>query len=298
MYNSLPKALKSAWWMLKMMIPVSLGVTLLQYFGMLQTFSQLLNPLFHLVGLPGESALVFITSALLSVYSCIAVIGTMVLDMRQITILALMCLISHNMIVETAIQRRAGSRWMRIVVIRLTCSIIAAVFLNWVLPGELSAVHGIFSKENQAQTLYLLLLNWAESSLRLTLKIILIVSGLLYLQELLKEFDLLKYPVKILSPWMRFMGLSEKTAFQWFVAYVIGLAYGAAIMFEEVDSGRLPGSDANFLNLHLAISHSQLEDTLLFVTIGVGAVWITFPRILLAMAVVWLYRLELTFRKK
>ena len=105
------------------MLPVSLGVSVLQYMGILNIISDLLNPAFHLVGLPGASALVFITSAVLNIYACIAVIGTMILDMREITILALMCLISHNMIVETAIQKKTGSSAVRIVVVRLLSSL-------------------------------------------------------------------------------------------------------------------------------------------------------------------------------
>lgn len=296
--NTLPKALKSAWWLLKIMLPVSLGVSVLQYMGILNIISDFLNPAFHLVGLPGESALVFITSAVLNIYACIAVIGTMMLDMREITILALMCLISHNMIVETAIQKKTGSSAIRIVVIRLLSSLIAAMFLNSVLPRSLSEIPGIFHTLNQEQSIFNLFVNWGQSSLWLIIQIILIVTGLLFIQEFFEEFGLLEYPVKFLSPYMRIMGLTEKTSFQWLIAYVIGLAYGSVVMFEEVDSGRLPKEDADFLNQHLAISHSQLEDTLLFVSIGAGVFWITLPRLVLAVAIVWLYHLEILIRKK
>jgi hypothetical protein len=280
------------------MLPVSLGVSVLQYMGILQIISDFFNPAFHLIGLPGESALVFITSALLNIYACIAVIGTMMLDMRHITILALMCLISHNMIVETAIQKKTGSSAVRIVLIRLASSFIAAVFLNLVLPDSLSNIPGVYREINQEQSFINLLVNWGQSSLWLIIKIVLIVVGLLFMQEFFEEFGLLEYPVKLLSPYMRVMGMSEKTTFQWIVGYVIGLAYGSAVMFDEVGSGRLPKKDADFLNHHLAISHSQLEDTLLFVSIGVGALWITLPRLVLAVAIVWLYHLEIFIRKK
>ncbi len=280
------------------MIPVSLGVAILQYLGFLQVISDFLSPVFRIVGLPGEAALVFITSVLINIYACIAVIGTMTLNMREITILALMCLISHNMIVETAIQKKTGSSAIRSILVRLLSSLAAALFLNWILSNELSGVPGVFRELSQTQSILQLLLNWAQSSLWLIAKIILIVSGLMLLQELLEEFGLLEYPVKFLSPYMHMMGLTEKTSFQWLVGYVIGLAYGAAIMFEEVDSGRLPKKDANYLNQHLAVSHSLLEDTLLFVAIGAGVLWITLPRIVLAIAVAWLYHLEIFIRKK
>jgi hypothetical protein len=49
--------------------------------------------------------------------------------------------------------------------------------------------------------------------------------------------------------------------------------------------------DANLLNHHLAISHSTLEDTLLFMAIGVSAFWVLAPRVMLAMGTVWVVRL-------
>jgi spore maturation protein SpmB len=298
LHRALPKAFTSSWWLLKIMIPVSLGVSIAQHLGLLKLISDFLNPAFQNIGLPGESALVFMTSALLNIYACIAVIGTMTLDMREVTIVALMCLISHNMIVETAIQKKAGSSAVRIIILRLASSFTAAMFLNSVLPHSLSAVPGFFQELGRDQSPLEFLMNWARGSLLLITKVILIVSGLLFMQELFEEFNLLAYPVRFLTPCMRVMGLSEKTSFQWLVAYVIGLTYGSAVMFEEVGSGRLPREDADYLNQHLAVSHSQIEDTLLFLSIGVGAVWITLPRLALAVAVVWLYHLEIYLKRK
>ena len=69
-------SLKSALWILKMMIPISLGVVLLQHFGIIEQISEVTSPLFKLVGLPGEAALVYITAALVNIYSAIAVISS------------------------------------------------------------------------------------------------------------------------------------------------------------------------------------------------------------------------------
>jgi hypothetical protein len=86
---------------------------------------------------------------------------------------------------------------------------------------------------------------------------------------------------------MRVLGLSRETAFLWLVAQILGLAYGSAVLIEAVERNEISAVDADRLNHHIAINHSLLEDTLLFVAIGVPAAWITFPRIVLAMAVVW-----------
>jgi hypothetical protein len=95
---------------------------------------------------------------------------------------------------------------------------------------------------------------------------------------------------------MKLFGLPLQSSFMWLVANVVGLAWGSAILIEYVKSGKVNKYEANLLNHHIAVSHSLLEDTLLFVAIGVNVLWITFPRLFLAIAVVWGVRLF--FRKK
>jgi len=51
--------------------------------------------------------------------------------------------------------------------------------------------------------------------------------------------------------------------------------------------------DADLLNHHIAVSHSQLEDPMLFAAIGVPLGWMIVPRLILGIVVVWLRRLEL-----
>ena len=90
---------------------------------------------------------------------------------------------------------------------------------------------------------------------------------------------------------MKIMGLTDESSFLWFVAQTLGLTYGSAVMLEEVENKEITPYSANLLNFHIAINHSLLEDTLLFVAIGVPVLWITIPRIILAIIVVWSIRL-------
>ena len=75
----------------------------------------------------------------------------------------------------------------------------------------------------------------------------------------------------MLSPLMRLFGLNPDVAFLWLVGNTVGLAYGSAIMMDYAKMGKLGHQEADLLNHHLAISHSQLEDPLLFAVI---VVWI------------------------
>jgi hypothetical protein len=214
---------------------------------------------------------------------------------REGTILAVMCLISHSYIVETAIQRKTGSNAFRMILTRLSASLLAAMFLNFILPGGTEEGHGPLVRDTL--TFFPALKDWFFSIARTTVKIVVLVNLLLILQKLLNEFGLIKWMLMPFKPLLRLMGLTPNTGFLWMVAYTIGLGYGGAIMISQAEEGTLNRREADLLNHHIAISHSLLEDTLLFAAMGYNIWILIFPRILLAIGYVWMRRLELYLRR-
>lgn len=293
-YNSaksaLPKAGKTVWWLLKIILPISLTVSFLQYWGVIAYMATYLSPAFSIIGLPGESAIVFISSIFLTLYAPIAIIATLPLDMREITILALMCLISHNLFVESAVQKKTGSSAIVMFVMRLIVSFVAAYILNLLLPEHIGS-NRIAEKSIVFENINEMLIYWFIGAFRLIIKIVLIVTGLMILQNILNEFKILNYISQLFAPMMKMMGLSPDSSFLWFISQIVGLTYGSAIMIEAVENKQISKKDANLLNFHIAINHSLLEDTLLFVAIGVPASWIVGPRFILAILIVWSVRI-------
>ena len=301
LYNStiaaFPKAGKTVWWLLKIILPISLAVSLLQYWGIIAQMATVLAPVFSLIGLPGESAIVFISSIFLTLYAPIAIIATLPLDIREITILALMCLISHNMFVETAIQKKTGSSAVVMFSLRLCASFISAYILNLLLPEQLGSGQAIKEQVVSANIGNMLTI-WLISAGWLILKISLIVTGLMILQNIMKDFKILNLISKVIAPFMSVLGLSKDSSFLWFVAQMLGLTYGSAVMIEAVGQKEITPANANLLNYHIAMNHSLLEDTLLFVAIGVPAGWIIAPRFALAIIVVWSVRLIIRLKNR
>ena len=287
---SIPPAFKTCRWLLSLMIPISLGVTILNYTGILGWLAHFINPLFHLIGLPGQCSLAYLTGIFLNVYSAIAVISTLSLTIRQTTIIALMVLIAHNLIVETVIQKKTGSSTIKIILIRVVSSIVGAIVLNLLLPPEIQKTISETSRTISQVPLIEVLKTWGVNTLLLSLKIIVFINTLMILQKMLEEFGILKLLSKVLSPFMRMMGLPANTSFLWIVANFLGLAYGGAIMIEQLERKNITTIETDILNHHTAVSHSQLEDTLLFVTIGVPVLWIMVPRVIMAIIIVWFYR--------
>ena len=288
---ALPRSLSICLWLLKVMLPISLAVRVLQYVGVIDWLAGYLSPVFSYIGLSGDSAFVFLTSIFLPLYPTIAVMTTLTLTLREATILAVMCLVSHNLPVECSVAHKTGSRFGAIVAFRIAMSFVAAVALNWLLPQRDAPFNFLASATTEVTSWGMLLMQWLTSSISLIVTIVLIVTALMVLQRVLEEFGWMHRIAHSLSPLMRLFGLPSGCSLLWLTGNVVGMAYGAAIMIDEVEEGRLTREEANLVNHHLGVSHSLLEDTMLFVAMGISFWWICLTRLVLAMIAVWTMRL-------
>jgi spore maturation protein SpmB len=292
----LPNTFRTCWWLIKITVLISVAILFLRYFNILPWFSSLISPAFNLVGLPGEAALAYVTGYFVNVYSAIAVIATLDLDIRAITILSVMVLCSHNMITETAVQKKTGSSAVRMVVIRTFSAFLLGFTLNLVMPGEVVAQ----ALQYGPVTLSLqeLLRDWLFSTLEIIVKMTVLIIALSVLQKILSEFGVIRWISKFLRPLLTIFGLPAKTSFLWIVANILGLAYGAAVMIDEYKSGKVDKTDIDLLNHHIGISHSNLEDLLLLSSVGGMILWLLISRWLMSCLLVWELRAEMAIRKK
>lgn len=295
--RGLKPAFRTTRFLVSVMIPISLLVVALEVSGVLGLIAHRLDPIMRILGLEGQASLVFITAMFLNIYSAIAVIGTLPLYPREIIILASMCLIAHNLVVESTVMRKTGSSVTKMVLLRVGTALVAGWVLNRILPrvprtiiaSAGPVVDGSMGLPSMDKILSALK-SWAIASGFLIIKVSVIVTILMILQKILEEFGILEWLGKIMGPLMRFFGLPSSTGFLWIVANIVGLAYGSAIMIDRVETDQMSLYDGDLFNHHVAISHSLLEDTLLFMAIGVPLFWATLPRLVLAILVVWLER--------
>jgi len=291
-------------WIIKITAGVSFAILLLRFFNILPWISGALSPVFEHIGLPGEAALSYVTGYFVNCYSAIAVAVTLGLGPREMTILMTMVLCSHNMLVETAVQKKTGASAVRIFLTRTLSAIVLAVVLNLILPGEFgagaeaAAAGGIAAGEISLTVFRSMFLEWLESTLKLVVRITVIIFALNIVQGLLKEFGVMKVIAKVFKPLMHVFGLRARCAFLWLIANIVGLAYGAAAMMDEVRTGTLTRRDILLTNTHIGIAHSNLED--LIIVSAVGALWwiLLVSRWVMAILLVWGYRLEMFLREK
>ena len=292
----LPSTTKTCLWLVKLTVGVSFAIMFLKYFNILPWVSNLLTPIFNGIGLPGEAAFPFVTGYFVNVYAAISVAVAFDFDVRALTILSTMVLCAHNMITETAVQKKTGTSATRIVIVRTISAFTLAFFLNKLLPGEVMAqLHGGYDHKSEFMVLFK---EWLASTVTVVVKMTLLIYTLAILQKIMAEYGVIRWISRFLKYPLAFFGLPARTSFLWIVANTLGLAYGAAVMIEEVESGKVTKRDVDLLNSHIAISHSNFED--LFLLSAMGATWyvLLFSRWIGSFILVWELRAEYYIKDK
>ncbi|MCL6449396.1 MAG: nucleoside recognition protein [Armatimonadetes bacterium] len=131
--RGLHKGLFTLWEMTKIVIPVYLAVTFFKYTPVLDWIIKACAPLMHLFGLSGEAAVPLVLGNVLNLYAAIGAITSLHLSSREITILAIMLLISHNLLVESAVSGRTGVNALAMGGFRLGLSFLCGALLNLLL---------------------------------------------------------------------------------------------------------------------------------------------------------------------
>lgn len=284
--DSIKPTVKTTLWLLKIMIPISFAVCLAQYFGLIEWCAGWLNPLFCHIGLPGASSIAFLTGATSTTYAALAVMLSMELTLRQATIIAIMVLICHALPLECTVNKKVGSKPFRMGFLRICGALLAAVYLNLVLP-ELSDPFSALPLSSAEASLIEVLRGWLISSMKLIIMIFAIIYALMFIQRFMEKFGLMQKLTKPLEPLMQFFGLPRNAAYLWLVGNVLGISYGSAVMLQLEEEGKISPLEADEVNYHLIMNHSMLEDTLVFATAGVSALWILSTRLLFAFVLVW-----------
>lgn len=290
--------LKTWWWISKITVVVTFGVVLLEWSGVINFMSEWLTPLFSHFGLSAEGVIIFLTTALANIYAGIAAMATLVVDFREATLLAVMGLICHNLIVETIIQRKSGASAWVMVVLRIGAALLAAVALNALLPADYSGSLIIERTTAENPELLVAIEQWALKMVKIIPTMFVVICGLNTIQQILREFKVINLISKPFIPIMTLCGLRRDSALIWLILNTLGLAYGGSIMIATREEGSLSLEESKLLNTHIALSHSLLEDTLLYFALGLSLFWLVVPRFLLAVVCVWIQRFYIYYGNK
>ena len=290
--EAVPASWKSTKWLLKLMIPISLAVTLMQHFGILTWIATWINPLFVHFGLPGESAVAFISGATAGTYAGIAAMMSIPLTMKQASILALMIALCHALPMECAVNRKTGSSFWKMGAIRIVMALVCALILNIILPDMQGKY--IYLGAEADSSFWEVMKIWLISQVKMSLMVVLIIYSLMVVQRMLEAYRLLDPLSRLLSPLMKLFGLPRHASYMWLVGNVLGISYGSAVMVELEEKGLVTREEANDVNYHLIMNHSMLEDTIVFAATGISALLLIITRLCFALILVWGRRIAKT----
>ncbi|RXJ70022.1 nucleoside recognition protein [Halarcobacter ebronensis] len=271
--QSLHSSLRSAWIIIKLVIPIYILAEVLYYYNILSYISFLVEPLTSLLDLPKETALSIISGMFLNIYAAIAFAAPLELTPKQWTILAIFLGICHSLVVETAVMKKIGISNVYSISLRVIVGFVVA-FIATFIPDKLfvDTISSVVVERKVYENLFDVLKNSFFDSIYLTFQIIVLISLIILFMDFIKSRDFIKKFEKNIS-----------RNFSIFVGMILGITYGAGILIKESKSGALSKKDIFIIGTFLMICHAIIEDTLLFVIFNANAYVIVLFRVTFAI---------------
>jgi len=288
--DGMKKGWRAFLWMMKIILPVSLLTTLLQWSGLLSSLDFILRPAMAVIGLPSLAAFPLLIGMLTGIYGAIAAMIVLPFTETQMTLMAIFLLMAHNLIQEGIIQAQSGLHPVKATLFRIVMAVVTVVLVSMAIQNG-AAPAGPAALPAAPPTFYETMKEWGVATAWLVIRVFFIIMTILTFLEVLKAMGWIAYVVRIFSPLLSLMGLDRKVGILWMTAIVFGLSYGGAVIVEEARTGHLTREELEMLQLSIGINHSMVEDPMLFVAIGLSAFWLYVPRLAMAIVSVRIVRL-------
>jgi hypothetical protein len=266
--------LKTTWTLGKIIFPVTLIVAVLQYTPVLPWVIKFISPLMKLIGLSGDAAIPLVLGNFLNLYAAIGAILTLDFSVKEVFILAVMLSFSHNLFIESGVAMKAGVKLWVVLTTRLGLAFVSAAVINlvWHGGGE-QAKYGLIENNMQhAEGLAQIFLQGLEKAGLGILQLAMIVIPLMIVIQFLKDIKWLNKFSKTMAPVTRSLGMQENTSTTMAAGLLFGLAYGAGVMIQAVQEDGVSKKDVTLAFIFLVACHAVVEDTLIFVPLGIP-VW-------------------------
>lgn len=272
-------------WICKIIVPVSFVAALIQWSGWLSQIDFLLQPLMSVINLPAAAALPIIVAMTVSFYAAIAIMVMLPFTIEQIVLIALFTTIAHMLIVEGIVQHKSGLNVIKATLVRIGAAVLSVFVVSQFFADTSQSISLPASLATQA-TFIEVLRSWAIDTLRLCGRIFLIIMLVMMALQTSESLGWIKYLVKIFRPLMKILGLQDQAAMMWVTGAGFGLLYGSAVIMEEAKKENLTKEELEHVQVSLAVNHSIVEETGLFLALGVNPLWLLIPRFVAAMIAV------------
>lgn len=285
--DGLHKGLSTTWSLSKIIFPVTLIISLLKYTPVIGFIAKILTPVMGVFGLPGECAIVLVLGNVLNLYAAVGAIVAMHLTVKSVFILAVMLSFSHNLLVETSISTRIGVNPIFTACLRLGIAAVMALAINLVWAGgQEIAQFGIIVSSEQVLT------GWVSISMQAlkvsglaVMQVAIIVIPIMIFIQILKDINVITKLSRYLRPFTRAIGVDDRTGIPLLAGIMFGIAYGAGVIIQTAKEENLSKKDLYLATIFLVSCHAVVEDTLIFLPLGINVLYLLMIRVVFALIV-------------
>jgi len=274
----------------KIMIPIIIIVKVIELLGGIKYIAMALEPFMDIVGLPASMGLVWATTMITNIYAGMIIFITSAsnepLTVAQVTILGSMMLLAHALPIEVRIAQKAGVRILFTLVLRIGGALLLGFLLH-----KIYSAGDFLSQANQPlwkppQTTDSSLYSWTIEQIKMLFQVFIIIAVLVVFLKILKLSGIEKLFAIILKPFLKLIGLSDRTTSITIVGITLGLTYGGGLLINEANKGELSKMDVFGSISLLALGHSLIEDTLLIMLLGADLSGILYARIIFSILLI------------
>ncbi|KAA9018011.1 nucleoside recognition domain-containing protein [Niallia endozanthoxylica] len=277
--------LQVTWTFGKIIFPITLLISILQHTPVLPWIIEQIAPFMSLIGLSGDAAIPLVLGNALNIYAAIGAILSLDFTVKEVFIIAVMLSFSHSMILESGVALKTGVKLWIVLLVRISLAIISAIIINLVWQGgSQQAQYGFVtaSGSNEVVTGWLQIgLTGLQSAVMGVMQLAIIVIPLMIGIQILKDLKWIDVFSKWMAPVTRTLGMNPNTSTTLAAGLVFGLAYGAGVMIQAVKEDGVSKKDLTIAFIFLSACHAVIEDTLIFIPLGIPVL----PLLLIRLAV-------------
>lgn len=281
--NGFFAGLKTTWTLSKFIFPITVLIVILQYTPVLPWIIDLVSPIMGIFGLRGDAAIPLVLGNALNLYAGIAGILSLELTVKEVFIIAVMLSFSHNIFIETTVALKVGVKLWVVLLVRFGLAAISAIVINLVWSGGSEiAQYGMAPKAAAIPEgwLEITLLGLQKASFGVLQLAMIVIPLMIIIQYLKDKLYLQKFSQKI-APFTKVLGIAPNASMTLVSGLVIGLAIGAGVMIQAVKEDGVSKKDATLVFIFLVACHAVVEDTLIFIPLGIP-IW---PLLLLRLGI-------------
>jgi hypothetical protein len=276
---------KTAWTLGKIIFPVTLIVTMLQYTPILQWIIKFISPIMKIFGLSGNAAIPIVLGNFLGLYAGIGGILSLDLTVKEVFIIAIMMSFAHNLIIESSVAVKVGVKIWVMIATRIGLAVISGIVINLLWRGgSEKAQYGMMPQhQEEIHGIAAIFMQGLEKAGYGIFQLVVIVIPLMIVIQILKDLKWLDVFSNWVSPITKALGMKANTSTTLAAGLIFGLAYGSGVMIQAVKEDGVSRKDVTLAFLFLVACHAVIEDTLVFLPLGIPVQYLLMIRIITAV---------------